>query len=156
MKSDSKVVGALNSALCMELTAINQYFLQAKMCENWGYKKLAKHHFDESISEMKHAESLIARILFLEGAPNITKYGIVRIGVDVKEQLENDLALETEAVKAYNEAVHICLQTKEAGSRELFEKLLEGSEKAVSWLEAQISLVKAVGLESYLTEQMGS
>ncbi|MBI4396034.1 MAG: bacterioferritin [Elusimicrobia bacterium] len=155
MKGDPKVIDALNDALTLELTAINQYFLQAKMCRNWGYRKLEKHHFAESLGEMKHAEMLIDRILFLEGAPNISRYGTIRTGMDVKEQLENDLAMETGAVKAYNEAVELCVKTKESGSRDLFEALLKGSEESVDWLEIQLRLIKDVGLENYLTEQAG-
>lgn len=155
MKGDSKIIDALNNALTLELTAINQYFLQARMCRNWGYHRLAKHHFDESMSEMKHAEKLIDRILFLEGAPNIARYGTIRVGIDVKEHLENDLAMENDAVKAYNEAIELCVKTKESGSRDIFEKLLEGSEESVDWLETQLRVIKDVGLENYLTEQLG-
>jgi bacterioferritin len=155
MKGDPQIIEALNKALTLELTAINQYFLQARMCKNWGYHRLAKHHFDESIDEMKHAEKLIDRILFLEGAPNIARYGKIRVGSDVKEQLENDLATEEEAVKAYNEAIELCVKSKDSGSREIFEKLLAGSEEAVDWLETQLSVIKAIGLENYLTEQVG-
>jgi bacterioferritin len=155
MKGDAKVIEALNGALSMELTAINQYFLQSKMCANWGFKKLADHHFHESIDEMKHAEFLIERILFLDGAPNIMKYNKIRVGIDVKEQLENDLALELEAVKAYNQGIELCIEGTDSGSRDILEKLLKGSEEAVDWLETQLNLIKEVGLENYLSEQMG-
>lgn len=155
MTGDSKIIEVLNNALTIELTAINQYFLQAKMCENWGYHKLAKKHLHESMGEMKHAEKLIDRILFLEGKPNISRYDIIRVGSDVKEQLENDLKLETNGVKVYNEAIHLCEQQKDSGSRELLEHILVESEESVDWLEAQLHLIKEVGLENYLAEQMG-
>jgi bacterioferritin len=140
--------------MALELTAVNQYFLQAKMCQNWGYKGLGGHHFHESIDEMKHAEKLIERILFLEGSPNISKYNPIRVGTGVKEQLENDLLLETDAVKIYNEAIEACLKAKDAGTREIFEELLEGSEEAVDWLETQLHLIKDIGPENYLAEQL--
>lgn len=156
MKGDSKVIEALNKALTIELTAINQYFVQAKMCKNWGYHKLAKKHFEESIGEMKHAETLIDRILFLEGIPNIARYDVIRVGTDVPQQFANDLKLETGGVKAYNEAIHLCATLKDAGSRELLEHILEQSEEHVDWLESQLSIIKEVGLPGYLAEQMGS
>src|SRR5882757_11523549 len=101
MKGDPKVIDALNGGLTIELTAINQYFIQAKMCKNWGFHKLAAKHYEESMGEMKHAEKLIDRIIFLEGVPEIARYDVIRVGVDVKEQLENDLALETRGVNTY-------------------------------------------------------
>ncbi len=156
MKGDPKIIEVLNGALALELSAVNQYFLQAKMCQNWGYKTLAGHHYHESIDEMKHAEKLIERILFLEGTPNVSKYNPIRVGVSVKEQLENDLALETDAVKAYNEGIETCLKGKDGGTREIFELLLEGSEEAVDWLETQLHLIQDLGLESYLAEQVGA
>jgi len=156
MKGDNKVIEALNRALTIELTAINQYFVQAKMCKNWGYGKLAKKHFEESIGEMKHAENLIDRILFLEGVPNIARYDVIRVGTDVKQQFENDLKLETGGVKSYNEAVALCAEVKDAGSREILEHILTESEEHVDWLEAQLHLIKEIGLENYLAEQVGA
>ena len=155
MKGDSKVLEALNKSLTIELTAINQYFVQAKMCKNWGFNALAKKHFEESIGEMKHAEKLIDRILFLEGVPNIARYDVIRVGTDVKTQFENDLKLETGGVKAYNEAIDLCVKVKDAGSREIMEHILEDSEGHVDWLETQLHVIKEIGMENYLTEQMG-
>ncbi len=155
MKGDSKVIETLNKALTIELTAINQYFVQAKMCKNWGYNKLGKKHFEESIGEMKHAEALIDRILFLEGIPNIARYDVIRVGTDVKEQFENDLKLESGGVKAYNEAVDLCLKLKDGGSREILEHILTESEEHVDWLETQLHVIKEIGLERYLSEQLG-
>src|SRR6266581_9130727 len=108
MKGDAQVIEGLNAALTVELTAINQYFCQAKMNKNWGFNKLAAKHYEESMGEMKHAEKLIDRILFLEGVPEIARYDVIRVGIDVKEQFENDLVLETRGVKAYNEAIELC------------------------------------------------
>ena len=155
MKGDSKVIEALNRALTIELTAINQYFVQAKMCKNWGYGKLAKKHYEESMGEMKHADTLIDRILFLEGIPNIARYDVIRVGTDVKEQFENDLKLEMSGVKHYNYAIELCTQLKDNGSRELIEPILTESEEHVDWLETQLNLIDTVGLQNYLTEQMG-
>src|SRR5262249_12380001 len=124
MKGDAKVIDALNAGLTIELTAINQYFCQAKMCKNWGYHKLAAKHYEESMGEMKHAEKLIDRILFLEGVPEIARYDVIRVGTDVKEQLENDLALESHGVKAYNAAIELCTKHKDNGSRELLDGIL--------------------------------
>ena len=155
MKGDSKVIDALNKALTIELTAINQYFVQAKMCANWGYNKLAKHFYAESMEEMKHAEKLIDRILFLDGVPNIARYDVIRVGTNVQEQLENDLKLELGGVKTYNEAIELAAKSKDAGSRETMEHILVQSEDSVEWLEAQLNLIKEVGSENYLSEQFG-
>src|SRR5438874_9099682 len=124
MKGDPQVIEALNRALTVELTAINQYFCQAKMCKNWGYFKLAKKHYEESIGEMKHAEKLIDRILFLEGVPEIARYDVIRVGTDVKEQFQNDLALEMGGVRLYNQAIELCIKLKDGGSREMLEEIL--------------------------------
>lgn len=155
MQGNPKIIDALNGALTIELTAINQYFCQSKMCKNWGFNKLAKKHYHESIGEMKHAEKLIDRILFLEGVPEIARYDVIRVGTNVKEQFENDLALETRGVQTYNAAVDLCLQLKDGGTRELLEHILEESEEHVDWLETQLGLINDVGLQNYLTEQMG-
>src|SRR5947207_14644437 len=135
MKGDAQIIESLNRGLTVELTAINQYFIQAKMNKNWGFNKLAKKHYVESIGEMKHAEKLIDRILFLEGVPEIARYDVIRAGADVKEQLENDLVLETRGVKAYNEAIELCTQLKDNGTRELLDGILVESEEHVYWLE---------------------
>src|SRR5215467_826832 len=121
MQGDPQVLEALNRALTVELTAINQYFCQAKMCKNWGLSRLARKHYEESIGEMKHAEKLIDRILFLEGTPEIARYDVIRVGTDVKEQFENDLVLESRGVKAYNDAVDLCAKLKDNGTREVLE-----------------------------------
>lgn len=155
MQGNTQVIDALNGALTIELTAINQYFCQAKMCKNWGYHKLGQKHYHESIGEMKHAEMLIDRILFLEGMPEIARYDVIRVGSTVKEQFENDLALETRGVKTYNAAIELCLQVKDGGSRELLEKILVESEEHVDWLETQLGLIDQVGLQNYLQSQMG-
>lgn len=155
MQGDPQIIEALNKGLTIELTAINQYFCQAKMCKNWGYQKLAKKHYVESMGEMKHAEMLIDRILFLEGVPEIARYDVIRVGTDVKEQLENDLALEQNGVNAYNAAIDLCVKHKEAGSRELLERILVESEEHVDWLETQLSLIQDVGLQLYLQDQIG-
>ena len=154
MQGNPQVIDALNRALTIELTAINQYFVQAKMCKNWGFEKLGKKHYEESIGEMKHAEKLIDRIIFLEGVPEIARYDTIRVGIDVKEQLEFDLALETRGVNTYNEAITLAVQLKDNGSRELMSEILVDSEEHVDWLEAQLNLIQTVGLERYLAEQI--
>jgi len=156
MQGKPEVIDALNAALTIELTAINQYFCQAKMCQNWGYHKLGKKHYEESIGEMKHAEKLIDRILFLEGTPEIARYDKIKVGTDVKEQFENDLALETRGVVSYNEAIDLCGKLKDNGTREILEVILTESEEHVDWLEQQLHLITQVGLQNYLTEQMGA
>ena len=155
MQGNPQVIESLNRALTVELTAINQYFCQAKMCMNWGYKLLGKKHYEESMGEMKHAEKLIDRILFLDGVPEIARYDVIRVGTDVKEQFENDLKLEMGGVKHYNDAIELCTKLKDNGTRELLEPILTESEEHVDWLETQLSLIASVGLQNYLTEQMG-
>src|SRR5438309_5615142 len=141
MKGDSQVLDALNRALTVELTAINQYFCQAKMCLNWGLRKLGNKHYEESLGEMKHAEKLIDRILFLEGVPEIARYDVIRVGTNVKEQFENDLQLEMSGVRHYNASVDLCMQQKDGGTRELLETILTESEEHVDWLEQQLHLI---------------
>ena len=155
MKGNPQVIDALNRALTVELTAINQYFCQAKMCMNWGFKLLGKKHYEESMGEMKHAEKLIDRILFLDGTPEIARYDVIRVGTNVKEQFENDLKLEMSGVNHYNEAITLCASVKDNGTRELLEPILVESEEHVDWLETQLALIEAVGLQNYLTEQIG-
>src|SRR6266699_2645907 len=155
MQGKPEVIEALNRALTIELTAINQYFCQAKMCQNWGLYKLGKKHYEESLGEMKHAEKLIDRILFLEGVPEIARYDVIRVGTDVKEQFENDLKLEMGGVRHYNAAIELCAQLKDNGTRELLEPILVESEEHVDWLETQLHLFETVGMQNYLTEQMG-
>jgi bacterioferritin len=155
VKGSPKVVDALNAGLTIELTAINQYFVQAKMCLNWGLHRLGKKHYEESIGEMKHADRLIDRILFLEGVPEIARYDVIRVGADVKEQLENDLVLETRGVKAYNAAIALAVAEGDNGSRELLESILVESEEHVDWLEQQLELIDRLGLPNYLLAQVG-
>ena len=156
MQGNPEVLDALNRALTIELTAINQYFCQAKMCKNWGYVRLGKKHYEESIGEMRHAEKLIDRILFLEGIPDIARYDTIRVGTDIKEQFENDLRLEMGGVKHYNHAIELCTRLKDNGTRELLELILVESEEHVDWLETQLALIEAVGLAIYLSGQIGS
>jgi bacterioferritin len=155
MKGDPQVLDALNRALTVELTAINQYFCQAKMCQNWGYMRLYHKHYHESMGEMKHAEMLIERILFLEGVPEIARYDVIRVGADIREQFENDLKLEMAGVQHYNATVDLCIRLKDNGTRELIEPILKESEEHVDWLETQLYLIDSVGIQNYLTEQMG-
>ena len=155
MQGNTQIIDGLNAALTIELTAINQYFCQAKMCQNWGYLRLGKKHYEESIGEMKHAEKIIERILFLEGVPEIARYDVIRVGADVKEQFENDLKLEMGGVAAYNDLVNLAIQLKDNGSHQLALEILHESEEHVDWLETQLGLIEAVGLQNYLTEQMG-
>jgi len=155
MKGDAKVIEALNRALTTELTAINQYFIHGKMLRNWGYLSLAKKLGDESLGEMRHADRIIERILFLDGVPNIARYDVIRVGQDVPEQFANDLKLETTGVKNYNEAIELCIKLKDSGTRELLEEILVASEEHVDWLETQIGLIKSVGLQNYLAEKLG-
>ena len=154
MKGNAKVLEALNDVLTGELTGIIQYFVHAKMCENWGYERLAEANRKESIGEMKHADELIERILFLEGVPNLQRLGKVKVGERVPEQLQLDLALELEAVGKLNKAIALAAEVGDNGTRELFEDLLESEEEHVDWLEAQLELIRQVGEENYLAQQM--
>jgi bacterioferritin len=155
MKGDPKVIKELNDALREELTAINQYFVHAEMCENWGYKKLADYIKKQSIDEMKHAEVLIERVLFLDGSPSMEPLKLT-VGTTVRNMIESDLALELSAVKQYNAAVLIATQEKDNGSRDLLVKLLKDEEDHVDWLEAQLHQIKELGYERYLSTQTGS
>ncbi len=152
MKGNPKVIKELNDALREELTAINQYFLHAEMCENWGYKKLSDYIKKQSIDEMKHAEVLIERVLFLDGTPSMEPLKLT-VGTTVRNMIENDLALELSAVKQYNAAVQIATQEKDNGSRDLLVQLLKDEEDHVDWLEAQLHQIKEVGYERYLSMQ---
>jgi bacterioferritin len=154
MKGNAKVLKELNGALQEELTAINQYFLHAEMCENWGYKKLADYIKKQSIDEMKHAEVLMERILFLDGTPSMKPLEL-NVGQNVRGMIESDLSLELSAVKQYNAAVQVATDEKDNGSRDLLVKLLKDEEDHVDWLEAQIHQIKEIGYENYLTMQMG-
>jgi len=154
MKGNPKVITALNEALKEELSAINQYFLHAEMCENWHYGKLGDFIRKQSIDEMKHAESLIERILFLDGVPKMNELMQLNIGQTVKEQLEADLKLEVNAVTMYNRFVATARDEGDNASRELFERLLKDEEAHVDWLEAQLHQIKEIGYERYLSQQI--
>jgi bacterioferritin len=154
MQGRQDVIDGLNRALTIELTAINQYFIQSKMCKNWGFLKLAGKHYEESIGEMKHADKIIERILFLDGVPEIARYDVIRVGSNVQEQFEFDLKLESGGVAAYNELVDLCIKVKDNGTHKLALGILEESEEHVDWLETQLNLIKTIGLERYLAEHM--
>ncbi|MDQ3493942.1 MAG: bacterioferritin [Pseudomonadota bacterium] len=150
MKGDPQVIQFLNEALYNELTAINQYFLHAKMLKNWGLLELAKHEYEESIDEMKHADALAERILFLDGLPNFQALGKLRIGENPREILECDLALELEAVPQLKTAIAHCEEMSDFVSRKLFADILESEEEHVDWLETQLSLITRLGEQNYL------
>ena len=154
MQGNEKVLQCLNESLKAELTAINQYFLHAAMCHNWGYERLAKKQRQESIEEMKHADKLLERILFLEGTPNMTDLYPIQIGANVKQQLENDLALELRAVPQLNDAIQTAVAAGDNASRELFEEILVDEEEHVDYLEGQLGIIKEIGLELYLAQQI--
>jgi len=155
MKGSKKVIAALNEALSEELTAINQYILHAEMCENWGYGHLAAFIKKESMHEMKHAEKLIERILFLDGAPDMTKYQKLNIGQKVPQMLENDLALELQAVAMYNRLVVLAVEEKDQGTAELLKSLLKDEEDHVDGLEEQLTMIADMGIQNYLVLQSG-
>lgn len=154
MKGNDKVIAHLNEVLKGELTAINQYFLHAEMLNNWGYKKLYAYTRKESIEEMHHAEELMERILYLDADPNMSEMFPLRIGRSPKAQFENDLALELEAIPRLNAAIKTATEVGDNGSRELFEKILVDEEEHVDWLEAQLHMIKEVGIENYLATQI--
>ena len=154
MKGDAKVIEFLNKALYNELTAINQYFLHAKMLKNWGIEELAKHEYHESIDEMKHADKLSERILFLEGLPNFQALGRLRIGENPTEVLRADLALELDAVPLLREAIAHCESAGDYVSRELFADILESEEEHIDWIETQLSLIERIGEANYLAQQL--
>ena len=154
MQGDKKVIEYLNKALENELTAINQYFLHARMYKNWGYQKLNEKSYHESIDEMKHADKLIERILFLEGLPNLQSLGKLLIGENPQEMLECDLKLEKLAVPLLREAIAYCESVADYITRELFEHILEGEEEHVDWLETQLGLIEQIGIQNYLQSQL--
>ena len=154
MKGDAKVIQYLNRALTNELTAINQYFLHARMFENWGLEKLNEKEYHESIDEMKHADLLIKRILFLDGLPNLQDLGKILIGENTREVLECDLKLEMDAVPPLREAIAHCEKVSDYVSRELFEDILESEEEHIDWLETQLELIDKVGIENYQQSMM--
>ncbi len=154
MEGNPEVIQLLNDALKEELTAINQYFLHAEMCENWHYDKLGAYIKKQSVDEMRHAEALIERILFLDGTPNLTELMKLTVGQNVKAQLESDLKLEVSAVATYNHAVQVAREKSDNASRELFERLLKDEEGHVDWLEAQLHQIREMGYERYLSQQI--
>lgn len=154
MKGSAKVIDLLNEVLTAELTAINQYFIHAKMCKNWGYDRLASKIRAESIDEMKHADDLIERILFLDGVPNVQRYGKVNVGETVKEQFELDLKLEQEAITRLRDFVVVCREEKDEASRDMLEHILISEEEHLDWLETQLELMQQVGEQNYLAEQI--
>ena len=154
MKGDPKVIEYLNSALTNELTAINQYFLHARMFKNWGFSKLNEKEYHESIDEMKHADQLIERILFLEGLPNLQNLGKLMVGENPEEMLRCDLKLELEAIPVLKEAIAYCEQIKDYISREIFKHILDNEEEHVDWLETQFELIAKIGIQNYLQSQI--
>jgi len=154
MKGNDKVIETLNHLLADELTAINQYMVHSEMCANWGHDRLHEATEKRAITEMKHAEKLIARILFLEGIPIVSKLNDIHVGAEVQAQLQNDLQAELGAVKMYNEGIRLCLEVGDGGSRELLEDILEDEEEHTDWLEAQLDQIKQMGLAHYLAQQL--
>ena len=154
MKGKDKVLKALNEALSEELTAVNQYFLHAEMCESWGYRNLSALIKKESIDEMKHAEALIERILFLEGSPNMTNYQKLNIGKNVPDMITNDMALEISAVAMYNKLIGTCVREEDHGTAELLKRILKDEEGHIDQIEEQDQLIKDMGLENYLAIQL--
>jgi bacterioferritin len=154
MQGNAGVIDALNAVLTAELTAINQYFIHHKMCDNWGYPTLSKKKREESIEEMKHADAVIDRILFLDGVPNMQRLNPVSVGEDPIEQHRLDLALEVEAYQRLNTAIALCRDAGDNGTRDLLERILKEEEESIDWHETQLYLVEQLGKENYLTEQI--
>src|SRR4051794_18042513 len=154
MKGDTRVLKVLNDVLRKELTAINQYFLHAKMCKNWGYEKLHGKIYKESIDEMKHASWLTDRILFLEGLPNLQRLGKLNIGENVLEILKSDLEFEMQAIPRLKDGIKLCYDLSDHGSRDLLERILISEEEHADWLETQLRVIKEIGYENYLTQQL--
>lgn len=153
MKGNKQVVGILNLRLAEELTAINQYIVHAEMCGNWGYTKLHEAIEKRAIHEMKHAEKIIERILYLEGQPTVSKLNSINIGKDVEAQLQSDYEAEKLAVKSYNDSMRICTELGDNGTRELFKSNLLDEEDDIDWLEAQMDQIKQMGIQNYLSQQ---
>jgi bacterioferritin len=154
MKGDARIIEILNEVLTAELTAINQYFVHGEMCENWGYERLHKIIRKHSIGEMKHAEEVIERVLFLEGVPNLQRLGKINIGENVEEIMRADYALELEALPRLQQGIELCRELGDNNSRHLLEEILEEEEEHVDWLEAQMSLIEQVGIQNYLAAQI--
>ncbi len=156
MKGDAKVIDALNDVLTAELTAINIYYLHYKMQENWGFKKLAEHAREESMGEMKHANEIIERILYLDGDPNMARYDEILIGGTCEEQLKNQYKIETTHVDRLKKHIQLCHDAKDFGSKEMLDHILKDTEESCDWLETQFQRIQDVGIENYLTEHMHS
>lgn len=154
MKGQQQILDLLNEVLTAELTAINQYFIHARMCQNWGYERLWKKVREESIGEMRHADELIARILYLEGVPNVQRYSKVNVGQTVKEQLSLDHDVEKAAIVMLNRGIELCRSLGDGGSRELLERILLGEEQHADWIESQLDLIEQVGESNYLAQQI--
>ena len=154
MKGNERIIGTLNMLLADELTAINQYMVHSEMCANWGYEKLHKGAEKRAIDEMKHAEKLIGRVIFLEGKPIVTRLKKISIGPDVPAQVRNDWDAENGAVKAYNDAIRQAVELGDNGTRELLESILKDEEVHIDWLEAQLDQIRQMGIQNYLTEQI--
>lgn len=154
MQGDSEVIKQLNIILVGELTAINQYFLHGRMCKAWGYEKLGQKIYEESIDEMKHAQTLMDRILFLEGLPNLQKLGNLQIGENVEEILNADLKLELIAIPNLKKAIEVAREKRDYTTEEILERILESEEEHVDWIEAQLQIIKDVGIENYLSLQV--
>ncbi|MGD9793324.1 MAG: bacterioferritin [Acidimicrobiia bacterium] len=154
MRGNDEVIKVLNDVLTGELTAINQYFIHAKMCDNWGFKKLGAFIRHESIDEMKHAEILIDRILFLEGVPNLQRMSPIKVGQSVEEQFAKDLELEYVAIKRLNDGIVTCVNAGDNGSRELLEDILVSEEEHTDWLETQRETIAQIGIQNYLSQQL--
>jgi bacterioferritin len=154
MKGDARIIDILNEVLTAELTAINQYFVHGEMCENWGFDRLHRIIRKHSIGEMKHAEEVIERVLFLEGIPNVQRLGKINIGESVQEVLRSDYALELEALPRLQQGIELCRELGDNNSRHLLEEILHDEEEHVDWLEAQLGLIEQVGLQNYLTQQI--
>ena len=156
MHGDPRIIEALNDVLTAELTAVNQYFIHAKMSSNWGYRRRGAHVRDESIDEMRHAERIIDRILYFDGTPNMQRLFPVRVGETVAEQLELDLAVEHEAVPRLNRGIELCVEVGDNGTRELLADILVSEEEHVDWLETQLETIRQIGIEHYLAQQLHS
>jgi len=154
MKGHPQIIDLLNDVLTTELTAINEYFLHARIADNWGYERLGKKIYEESIGEMKHADRLVKRILFLEGLPNLQRLAKVNVGETIPEMLRLDLALEAGSQKRLNEGIELCRSLGDNGSREVLERILEDTEEHIDWLEGQLELMKQVGETNYLAQQI--
>jgi len=154
MKGNPDVIKVLNEVLRKELTGVNQYFIHAKMCKNWGYAVLGEHAWDESIDEMKHADKIVERILFLEGTPNVQAYDKIQVGSNVKQQLENDLGLEQAALVVLRPGIKTCLDAHDDATRELLEHIVVDEEHHIDWIETQFHQIKEVGYENYLAQQI--